>query len=57
MVGKGEIARDEEFLHFPQCFVLKEITVSRFVPIFAIIPLFAAELEKPEIGLSGNGLK
>ena len=51
MVGKGKIARNEQFLLFPQCFLLKQIFVSLFVHIFAIISLFAAELEKPRIGI------
>ena len=54
---KGEIARNEQFLLFPQCFLLKQIIVSPFVHIFAIISLFAAELEEPKIGISGKGLK
>ena len=47
IVGKGEIARNEQFLLFPQCFLIKQIIVSQFVHIFAIISLFAAELEEP----------
>ena len=57
MVGKGEIARNEQFLLFPQCFLTNRITVSPFVHIFDIICLFAAEFEKPKIGLSGKGLR
>ena len=57
IVGKGKIARNEQFLLFPQCFLLNQLTVSPFVHIFAIIPFFAAELEKPRIGISGKGLK
>ena len=56
IVRKGEIARNEQFLLFPQCFPLNQITVSLFVHIFDIISLFAAELEEPEIGISGKGL-
>ena len=56
IVGKGEIARNEQFLLFPQCFLLNHITVSPFVQIFDIISLFAAELEKPKIGISGKRL-
>ena len=52
-VGKGEIARNEQFLLFIQCFQLNQITVSSFVHIFGIISLFAVELEEPEIGISG----
>ena len=57
IVGKGEIARNEQFLLFPQCFQLDKITVSPFVHIFDIINLFAIELEDPKIGISGKGLK
>ena len=46
IVGKGEIARNEQFFLFPQCFQLNQITVS----------LFAVELEEPEIRISGKGL-
>ena len=55
-VGKGEIARNEQFLLFPQYFLLNQIIVSPFVHIFAIIFLFAAEFEEPEIGISGKAL-
>ena len=50
-VGIGEIARHEQFLLFPQCFLLNQIIVSPFVHIFDIISLFAAESEEPEIGI------
>ena len=56
IVGKGEIARNEQFLLCPQCFQLNQITVSPFVHIFDIIPLFHVESEEPKIGLSGKGL-
>ena len=56
IVGKGEIAGNEQFLLFPQCFQLNQITVSLFVHIFDIISLFAIELEEPKIGISGKGL-
>ena len=55
IVGKGEIARNEQFLLFPQCFLLKQIIVSPFVHILAIISLFAVELEEPRIGIRGKG--
>ena len=42
-VGKEEIARNEQFLLFPQWFLLNQIIVSPFVHIFGIISLFAAE--------------
>ena len=56
IVGKEEIARNEQFLLFPKCFLLDKITVSQFVHIFDIISLFAAEFEEPKIGISGKGL-
>ena len=56
IVGKGEIARNKQFLLFPQCLLLNQIIVSPFVHIFDIIPWFAAEYEEPKIGMSGKGL-
>ena len=56
-MGKEEIARNEQFLLFPQCFLLNQKIVSLFVNIFDIISLFAAELEEPKIGMWGKGLK
>ena len=56
IVGKGEIARDEQFLLFSQCFQLNQVIVSLFVHVFDIKSLFAAELEEPKIGISGTGL-
>ena len=44
---KGEIARNEQFFVFQQCFQLNQINVSPFVHIFDIISLFAIELEEP----------
>ena len=52
--GKGEIVRNEQFLLYQQCFLLKQIILSPFFHIFAIISLFAAELEEPKIGISGK---
>ena len=54
-VGKGEIARNEQFHLFPQCFLLNQIIVSPFVHIFHTISLFAAEFE-PKIGILGKGM-
>ena len=51
IVGKGEIARNEQFLLFPQYLILNQIIVSPFVNIFDIISLFAAELKEPKIGI------
>ena len=47
IAGKEEIARNELFLLFPQCFLLNQKTVSPFVNIFDIMSLFAAQLEEP----------
>ena len=48
-VGKEEIAHNEQFLLFPQCFLLNQKLVSTFVNIYDIISLFAAELEESKI--------
>ena len=56
IVGKEEIARNEQFLLFPQCFLFKQKIVSPFVNVFDIISLFAAEFEEPKNGISGKGL-
>ena len=56
IVGKEEIAHNEQFLLFPQCFLLNQIFKSPFVHIFDIISLFAAEIEEPKIGISGKWL-
>ena len=56
IVGKGEIARLEQFVLFPQCFLRNQIIVSPFVHTFDIMSLFAAELEEPKTGISGKGL-
>ena len=55
-VGKGEIARWEQFLLFPQCFFFNQIIVSLFVHIFDVISLVAAEFEESKISISGKGL-
>ena len=51
IVGKGEIAGNEQFLLFRRCFLLNQIILSPFVHNFAVISLFAAELEEPKIGI------
>ena len=56
IVGKEEIARNEQFLLFSQCFLLNQIMVSQFVHIFDIISYFATELGEPKIGISGKEL-
>ena len=49
IVGKEEIACNEQFLFFPLCFLLNQKIVSPFVDIFDIISLFAAEMKEPKI--------
>ena len=49
--GKGKIAHNEQFLLFPQCFLLNQILVSLFVKFFDIISLFAAGLGEPKTGI------
>ena len=51
IAGKEEIARYEQFLLFPQCFLLNQKFVSPFVNILDIISLFAAVMEEPLIGM------
>ena len=51
IVGKEEIARNKQFLLFPQCFLLNQKIVSPFVNIFDITSLFDAELQEPKIGM------
>ena len=50
IVGKEEIARNEQFLVFPQCFLLDQKIVSPFLNIFDITSLFAAGMEELKIG-------
>ena len=56
IVGKEEIGRNKQFLLFPQRFPTQSENCSPFVNILDIISLFAAELEKPKIGISGKGI-
>ena len=53
-MGKEEIARNEQFLLFTQCFSTQSDNSAQFVHIFDIIFLFAAELEEPKIGYDVN---
>ena len=55
MWEKEKFAHNEQFLLFPQCFLLNWITVSPFVHIFDIITFFATEFKKPKISLTGKG--
>ena len=57
IVGKGEIARNEQFLLFPQCFKLNQKIVSQFGHVFDIKSVFAVELEDATIGISVKWLK
>ena len=53
---KGEIARNKQFLLFPQRFLISQIIVSPIVNFFDIISLFAAEFEETKIGIWDKGL-
>ena len=55
-MGKGEIARHEQFLLFPHCFLVNQLIVSPFVHTYDFISLFAAELKELKIGKSEKGL-
>ena len=55
IVGKDKIACKEQFLLFPQYFLLNQKNVSPFVNIFDIISLFAAEMEEPKISIEVKG--
>ena len=50
IVGKEEIARNEQFLLFPQCFPLDQKIVIPHLSIF-VISLFDAEMEEPKVGM------
>ena len=49
IVEKEEIARYEQYLLFPQGFLLNQKFVSPFVYIFDVLSLKAAKLEEPKI--------
>ena len=51
IVGKEENARNEQFLLFPQCFLLNQKIISPFVNIYDITFLFAVELEELKMGM------
>ena len=56
IVGKGEIAHNEQFLLIPQCFLLNPMIESPVIHNFDIMSLFAAEFEDLETGISGKRL-
>ena len=47
--------RNEQFLLFPQCFLLNQIIKSLFVHICDIISLFAVEFDEPKTGYQVKG--
>ena len=51
IVGKEEIVCNEQFLLFPQCFLLNQKIISPLVNTYDIISLLAAELEEFKIGI------
>ena len=56
IAGKEEIALNEQFLLFPQCFLLNQVIVFPFFNIFDIMSLFTAELEECKIGIKDKVL-
>ena len=58
-VGKGEIARNEQFLLFPQCFLLIWRTFCHFYQIWNCLGIVVCKLfnlEESKILSSGKGL-
>ena len=51
IVRKEEIARNEQFLLFPQCFLLNQITAPHLSIFLTSHFLFAAELDEPKTGI------
>ena len=51
IMEKEEIARNEQFLLFPLCFLLNQKLVFPFVNIYDIIFLYAAELEETKFAI------
>ena len=49
ILGTEEIARNEQFLLFPQCFLLNQKTISPIVNIYNILSLFDVDLEEPKL--------
>ena len=56
IVGKEEIAHNQQFLLFPQCLLLNQKIVSSFLNIYGITSSFAAELKELKIGIRGKVL-
>ena len=56
IVGKEETALNEQFLLFPQCFLLNQKIVSPYVNIFDIISYLLLNWKSPKLTW-GKGLK
>ena len=56
VVGNEEIARNEQFLLFPQCFVLNKIIVPHLSIFLTSYFYLLLNMEEPKIGISGKGL-
>ena len=54
-VGKGEIARNEQFLLFPQCFLPVWRTCSHFHEILKLLSATSFSLEESKICRLGKG--
>ena len=53
--GKEEISQDEQFLLFPQCFLLDQTTVSSFVNIYDIISYLLLNWKSPRLAYEVKG--
>ena len=53
---KKKLLVNKQFFLFTKCFLLSQIIESSFIYLLDIISSFAAEFEKPKIGISGRGL-
>ena len=55
IVGKKEIARHEQFLLFPQCFLLNQIIITPFVHVFVIISFLLLNGKSPKLAYEVQG--
>ena len=57
-MGKGEIARNEQFLLFPQCFLLNKIIVSQCVQVLTLFLYLLLNWKTPKLAyeVKGKGL-
>ena len=58
-MGKGEIAQNEQFHLFPQCFLYNLYVKNPLIATFLFLSAAALNLEQSQniLGLLGNGLR